>query len=246
MNEHRRATVWMALAASSAAHALLVALWLHGSTQKTPAPATASPSRVGFTIRLLAAAAAATLPTAAPLPPVVSPRRPPRARPPAPTPVAAPQPVAPVPAAEAPSPAVAVGGQFAGLFEPVLARPLGRGGWGRGGAVAPEPMPRPSELPHEQARQALLTSLLGRLHDLTARLAANGQDLRCRVAVDSSLRLAEVDCADPADRGAPWSALQGLLVAGRVPPGSASLCVGLSGPQVAVAACGDEVALPNP
>jgi hypothetical protein len=240
MDEHRSTTAWMALAASVGAHALLVALWLHGPSRPTRTAASAGQPRAAFTVRLYAAATpSATAPVLAP--PRVSPRRPQRVKAPSTSAAAAPQQVAPPPSPEAAAPAPAAAAQFAGLFGPLLSRPLGRSGWGRSSTVSPDPAPPP-----EQARQALRASLLGRLSDLADRLTANGQDLRCHIAVDSGLHLAEVQCADPADRGAPWGALQGLLVAGSVQPGSASLCFSLSGPRVAAAVCGDDPAAANP
>jgi hypothetical protein len=124
------------------------------------------------------------------------------------------------------------------MFAPIISRPLGHSGWGRR-TSEPGPPPDP-QVQREQDLLALRMSLTGRLNDLAARLRAGGQALQCYIAIDDANRRAEVQCADPADQGAPWSALQGLLVAGTVATVDASLCFSLVGTQVTSARCAEE------
>ena len=139
------------------------------------------------------------------------------------------------------------GSAFAGLFAPILSTPMGRSGWSRRSAdAAPTPPAAPDPSLQQQATLALRMDLLGRLNDLAGSLSASGQQLECDIAVDGPRHLADIQCADPADQGAPWSALQGLLVAGSVPPGNASLCFRLAGPQVSVGACVEKVTAATP
>ena len=123
-------------------------------------------------------------------------------------------------------------------------RPLGRGTWGR--SVPDSVAPLDATLQREQAALELRQKLASRLHDLAQRQGASGNALQCTIAVDSQRRIAEVHCADPADQGAPWSALHGLLVAGTVPAAQAHLCFRVNGAMVAVAPCLDSPAPPQP
>ena len=243
-----RAARRIALAASVAAHALVAGLWMQ--TSPHPRDAATSRPRAAMTVRLYAAPmAAVTMP-----PPQVAslaPARPPPARPvrakalsrPAPEPE---KPMAP-PDRTPPPPAAVPGAAFAGLFAPIISRPLGHSVWGRRN-VEPAPAPDP-QTQREQALFALRMSLTGRLNDLAARLGASGQALQCTIAIDDLSHTAEVQCTDPADQGAPWSALQGLLVAGTVATADASLCFSLVGTQVTQvtsARCAEEAPVLRP
>ena len=266
----------IALAASVGAHALVAGLWLHAAPHKAPAD-TAGRSRAAITVRLYSVPVPTVAPaarveaqfvvtqpmhTAAPrkrmaaVPTLKSqqqqlPQQQPEPQPP-PEKVAVvtpPPPAAPSPARPDNAPPAAVpGAAFAGLFTPILSRPMGNGGWGRR-STTPAPTPSPAPDAHAQREQALLalqSALLGRLNDLAGRLRSSGQDVQCHIAIDGPRQTAEVKCADPADQGAPWSALQGLLVAGTVPTGSASLCFRLAGPQVSPATCAEIPEPPSP
>jgi hypothetical protein len=254
----------IALAASVLTHALVAGLWLHNPPHKphmrVPERAHAAHARV--TLRLYSAPQRAPAPLAvAPAPP--EPIRPERAKPPRPRVRPAAAAAAPVrpPAIEAPPPAATTspvaaidpapaasataGAAFAGLFAPIVSRPIGNGGWGRR-RVDPPPAPDP-QAQREQALLALRMALLGRLNDLAGRLGEarrGGQDLQCDIAIDGVHHTAEVRCADPADQGAPWSALQGLLAAGTVPATNADLCFRLVGSQVSSQACAADTPVP--
>lgn len=130
------------------------------------------------------------------------------------------------------------------MFAPIISRPIGNSGWGRRRAD-PTPAPDP-QVQREQALLALRMSLLGRLNDLASRLGDGDLGLRCDIAIDGVHHTAQVQCADPAHQGAPWSALQGLLVAGAVSTTSADLCFRLAGTQVSSEPCADESRLAKP
>jgi hypothetical protein len=154
-------------------------------------------------------------------------------------PAPAPTPIPPPTSAPA-----APGAAFANLFAPVIMRPLGRSSWGRS---APDRVaPIDANLQREQAALELRQKLASRLHDLALRQSAGGNAVQCTIAVDSQHRIAEVHCTDPADQGAPWSALHGLLVAGNVPAAQAHLCFRVNGATVALAPCQDSLAPPQP
>jgi hypothetical protein len=123
-------------------------------------------------------------------------------------------------------------------------RPLGRSSWGR---FAPDAVaPLDANLQREHAALELRQKLASRLHDLAQRQGASANAMQCTIAVDSAHKFAEVHCADPADQGAPWSALHGLLVAGAVPAAQAHLCFRVNGATVAPTPCLDSLASPQP
>lgn len=263
MDPTRIATPWSgrrwALATSVAAHALVAWCWLQATPHKPRATAPTQ-SRAAMTVRLYiapqrapfppAAVEASVVPTPAPHTSVPRPRtraaaaavqpRPTAVEPP-PTSVA-PQIAPSMPAPQQPE--VVPGAAFAGMFSPIISRSIGSSGWGHR-RVNPAPAPDPQGQ-REQTLLALRMSLLGRLNDLAGRLSDSGQDLQCDIAIDGASHTADVRCANPADQGAPWSALQGLLVAGTVSSTSADLCFKLVAASVSSEPCGDDQHLAKP
>ncbi len=247
----------IALAASVAAHALVAGLWLH-TPPRQPGAQAPSRARAPMAVRLYSAPPrVAALPAALATPP--EPLQPPRAKASRPrvraaTPAQPPQPTAveAPPAAAAPpiapsdpvAPTAAPGSAFAGMFAPIISRPIGNSAWGRRRADPPPALD--PQVQREQALLALRMSLLGRLNDLAGRLGDSGQGLKCDIAIDALNHTAEVQCADPADQGTPWSALQGLLLAGTVPITAANLCFRLIGTQVSSEPCAEEPRPANP
>jgi hypothetical protein len=251
-----------AVAASMALHAVLLLSARDPAAHKPLAAPEISRYRGAITVQWHAPSVGPRLRTAA-LAPVVTARAAPpvggRTRPaamPLPPSEAAIEPASqePVPlpeavAATAPtppaiSPPAAPGAAFANLFAPVIMRPLGRSTWGR---PAPDSVaPLDANLQREHAALELRQKLASRLHDLAQRQGAIGNAAQCTIAVDSQRRIAQVHCADPADQGAPWSALHGLLVAGTVPAAQAQLCFRVNGATVASAPCLDSPAPPQP
>jgi hypothetical protein len=134
--------------------------------------------------------------------------------------------------------------RFAGLFAPVIQSPLGRSAWG------PRPVHRPAvpvdpQVLREQAALALLMSVQSRLSALAENLRSAGDDASCEVVVDTDRRVAQIECAQPSDQAAPWTYLQGLLVAGDVAPEAASCqCFRLAEQQLSMGPC--PMAVPTP
>ena len=85
---------------------------------------------------------------------------------------------------------------------------------------------------------ALQMSVQSRLNALADNLRLSGHNARCDVTVDTERAIAEVNCADAADRAVPWVYLQGLLVAGTVAADSPTRqCFRLAEQQLSTGPC---------
>ncbi len=84
----------------------------------------------------------------------------------------------------------------------------------------------------------------GRLAALAEASRSTERAMSCKIVIDTEQRVGEVECAEPADQAAPWSYLQGVLVAGAVTDSAQRLCFALAERQLLTQACPDAVPTP--
>ena len=131
-------------------------------------------------------------------------------------------------------PAAPAANRVAGLFAPVAAFPAGRGRWGSAPSSHTAPDPR---LQREQAAMALQMALQARLNALVENMRGAGDTLSCDIVVDTERQVGEVHCTPASDQAAPWSYLQGLIVAGTVADTAPRSCFRLADRQLLPGVC---------
>lgn len=84
----------------------------------------------------------------------------------------------------------------------------------------------------------------GRLAALAEASRGTERAMSCKIVIDTEHHVGEVACAEPADQAAPWSYLQGVLMAGTVTDSAQRLCFALAERQLFTQACPDSVPIP--